>query len=154
MSDSGRRAFLRGCGLVALASLLSNTPGCSALQRAPRAFESTELADHPLVARTWDVHRQQFVPAEALIEALGDASFALIGEIHDNPDHHALQAEWLDALARRGPRAVVFEQFDREYEPALRERLASATHDADDVAVAVNFDRSGWNWNLYRPLVE
>ena len=154
MTDSGRRAFIRGCGLFALASLLPNTPGCSTLQQAPRAFQSTELADHPLVGRTWDVRRERFVPAEALIEALGDVSFALIGEIHDNPDHHALQAEWLDALARRSPRAVVFEQFDREYEPALRERMSSAKPNADDVAVAVNFDRSGWNWNFYRPLVE
>jgi uncharacterized iron-regulated protein len=61
----------------------------------------------------------------------------------------------LDAIAARGPRrGVVFEQFDREYEPMLQQLMAKTGVDAEDVAAAVRFNRKGWNWTFYKPLVE
>src|SRR5690554_4588930 len=105
------------------------------------------IASLPLAARAQ--------PEEGrILEALRRARFRLLGEVHDNPEHHAIRARLLDALGRSGLKpAVAFEQFDSERQEALEE-LQGKDPTADDIARAVRFDRKGWNWEFYRPLVE
>ncbi len=78
----------------------------------------------------------------------------ILGEVHDNPEHHRLQRRALEALAAHGPRrTLAMEQFDGEHQAALdaaRARGAGASALAD----AGRFDRKGWGWEMYRPLVE
>jgi uncharacterized iron-regulated protein len=93
---------------------------------------------------------------DRLLEALKAAKFRLLGEVHDNPEHHAIRARLLDALGRAGLKpAVAFEQFDSRHDAALQALLRTRkVISAEDVANAVQFDRKGWNWDFYRPLVE
>ena len=51
------------------------------------------------------------LPAE-----LGDADVVFLGEVHDNPEHHLRQAEYLAALA---PGAVVWEMLSPDQAAAL-----------------------------------
>src|SRR5204862_100124 len=79
------------------------------------------------------------------------ATHVILCETHDNPEHHRLQRLALESLP--GPRTLAMEQFDSEHQAAIdaaREKKA----DAEGVADAGRFDRKGWNWPLYRPLVE
>lgn len=90
-----------------------------------------------------------------LLEALRAARFRLLGEVHDNPAHHAIRARLLDALGRAGLKpAVAFEQFEAIHRPLLEKVLESGSATADQVAEAVRFDGKGWNWDFYRPIVE
>ena len=78
----------------------------------------------------------------------------ILGEIHDNPEHHRLQRVVLEALAARGgPRLLAMEQFDSEHQAAIDAARASGA-DAEALADAGHFDRKGWGWPLYRPLVQ
>jgi uncharacterized iron-regulated protein len=81
------------------------------------------------------------------------ARFVLIGEQHDNPDHHLLQARLLRALLAGGRKpAVVFEMLDQEQQPAI-DRALAAHVDVDAFGAAVDWAHSGWPpWSLYRPL--
>ena len=45
------------------------------------------------------------------------------------------------------------EQFDSEYQPAI-DAARAAGADAEALADAGHFDRKGWNWPLYWPLVQ
>lgn len=110
--------------------------------------------DHPLAGRVWDVRAGAFVPVEQALERAARARHVLLGETHDNPEHHRLQRIALEAIAARGDqRALAMEQFDREHQPALDAARAEGA-DAEALADAGRFDRKGWNWNLYQPLVE
>jgi len=110
-------------------------------------------ADHPLAGRVWDSGASTFVTAEAAWERAAGARHVLIGEIHDNPEHHRLQRVALEAIASLGPRrTLAMEQFDSEHQPALDAARASG-EDVERVADAGRFDREGWGWHLYRPLV-
>ena len=118
-------------------------------------WQSTLLRDHPLVGRICDASLGRDVRIANVIESLKRSTFSLLGEVHDNADHHAIQAGLLEGIARSGVRrAVVFEQFDREYEPELKRLISRGQPAPEDVADAVGFDRKGWNWEFYRPLVE
>ena len=112
------------------------------------------LQDHPLAGRVWDVRAGVFVAPEGALERAANARYVVLGETHDNPEHHRLQRIALDAIAARGgPRALAMEQFDAEHQPAMDAARAKGA-DAESLADAGRFDRKGWNWPLYKPLVE
>jgi len=90
-------------------------------------------------------------PAPPSADGLRNTRFILLGEVHDNPEHHRRRAELLRRLLADGrPTRVVFEQMDRAGDAAL----AAAARDPEAVADAGRLDREGWRWPLHRPLVE
>jgi len=112
------------------------------------------LEDHPLAGRIWDTRAGAFVSQAQLLQRAAAARYILLGETHDNPEHHRLQRVVLDALARQGTvRALAMEQFDAEHQQAL-DAAQRASASVEQLADAGSFDRQGWNWPLYRPLVE
>jgi uncharacterized iron-regulated protein len=141
---TSRRAALR---VLAALPLLPLAP-------AQAAWRSRDLADHPLVGRAWDARAARFTPRAAVEASCVRADLVLLGETHDNPDHHRLQRELLEALTLAGRRpAVAMEQFDREHQAALERASAERPLDAAHVAGAGRFDRRGWEWAFYEPIV-
>ena len=104
----------------------------------------------PLEGRIWDVRAARFVSERELFDAAARARHVIVGETHDNPEHHRLQLEVLKALGSQR-RVLAMEQFDSEHQAALDQVRSK---DPEAVADAGRFDRKGWNWPLYRPLVE
>jgi uncharacterized iron-regulated protein len=74
------------------------------------------------------------------------ADIIILGEVHDNPQHHRRQAELLTAIA---PAAVAFEMLT----PA-QAATANATAVRDErLAEALDWAGSGWpDWSLYQPV--
>jgi len=112
------------------------------------------LEEHPLAGRIWDVRAGAFIAPDQMLARAAAVRQVILGETHDNPEHHRLQRRALEAIAARaGRRALAMEQFDDEHQAALdAERAAGA--DAERLAEAGRFDRQGWGWTLYQPLVE
>ncbi|HZD19287.1 MAG TPA: ChaN family lipoprotein, partial [Burkholderiales bacterium] len=127
------------------------TLGLAALAACARPLAPGE---HPLVGRIWDARAERFVSPEEVFNHGARARHVILGETHDNPEHHRLQRVVLDALAARGEkRLLAMEQFDTEYQAAI-DAARAAGADAERIADAGHFDRRGWNWPLYRPLVQ
>jgi uncharacterized iron-regulated protein len=120
------------------------------------AWQAPLRQDHPLAGRIWDVMVGEFIDSAALADHLGRGRFVLLGEKHDNPDHHRLQAWLLRALIAAGRRpAVGFEMFTIDDTTAIARQLAAHPTDADGLADAVNWQRSGWpDWAMYQPIAE
>jgi uncharacterized iron-regulated protein len=111
-------------------------------------------AEAPLAGRIWDTHAERLVAPSDVYQAAARARYVILGETHDNPEHHRLQLTVLQALAARGERRILaMEQFDGEYQAAM-DAARAAGADAEELAAAGHFDRRGWNWPLYRPLVQ
>lgn len=121
---------------------------------APAGGWRTEiLRDHPLTGRLYDPTAERFVDRATVLTDLAGAPFALLGEKHDNPDHHALQAEIVRHLGREdGFAAVVFEMLSPDQADALPTRGA-ADVDLDALAQAVAWEARGWpDWPAYRAI--
>ncbi len=104
--------------------------------------------DHPLVGRAWA--DGAFIEVDSVPQRLATAHYVLIGEQHDHPDHHRLQAWMLGALLRAGPRTTAFEMLD----DGDREATAQAK-DPMGLAHAVAWDKSGWPaFELYIPVFQ
>ena len=84
------------------------------------------------------------------------ARFVLLGETHDNPDHHQIQAALVRSLLGTGRRpAVAFEMFTADQAPLIARHLAAAPRDAAGLAEAVDWKHSGWpDWAYYRPIAQ
>jgi len=148
-----RRSMIRALAALALEPLVQSAMAREAF--AQTVQNKPMLSDHPLVGTIWDPMARRSATREALHAALRAARYRLLGEAHDNPDHHAFQRDCLVALGEGGLRpAVAFEQFDREFDPALQRALAAGGVTAEVVAEATGFDRKNWRWELYKPLVE
>jgi uncharacterized iron-regulated protein len=111
---------------------------------------------NPLVGRIWDVAGEEFITERKLIGRLGQAAYVMLGEKHDNFDHHRLQAQVLRQLYDfgRSP-ALAFEMIDFDQAAALQEHLAAAPMDTEGIGKAVKWERTGWpDWQHYRPLAQ
>jgi len=103
---------------------------------------------------TWDVRLGRAMSEDELLAALAGARYRLLGEIHDNPLHHAARASLVARLAAKGLRpAVVMEQFDLDHDAALRAAQAAGA-DAERLADAGALDRKGWLWPMHKPIIE
>ncbi|ATB29496.1 ChaN family lipoprotein [Melittangium boletus] len=131
----------------------SSTPGRE-VSPPPLSESGDATRPHPLVGKIWDTRAGRFVDAATLDEALAQARYVLLGEKHDNPEHHRLQAERVRALTASGRKpALAFEMIDAEQQSLLDETRARASGDPDAIARAVDWEHSGWpDWTLYRPL--
>jgi uncharacterized iron-regulated protein len=86
-------------------------------------------------------------PADVL-RRMQDADIVLLGEVHDNPHHHARRADLLAGLQTAV--AVVAEHLPRDAAPSLP---ADASGDRLRVALeASGFDAKGWRWPMHEPL--
>jgi len=111
---------------------------------------------HALAGRIWDVADRRFLTSEEFIGRAAKSWFLLLGEKHDNPDHHLIQA-WIvrGLLARERRPAVAFEMFSPDQRAALERQLASQPQDGAALAEAVGWAESGWpDFAIYQPLVE
>jgi len=107
-----------------------------------------------LSGRIWDARAERYVAPEQLFERAAKARHLLLGETHDNAEQHRLQLRVLEALAARGEtRVLAMEQLDSERQAAIDAARAAGV-DAERLADAAQFERKGWNWPLYKPLVE
>lgn len=119
-------------------------------------WEGAFALDHPLAGRIWQPREHRFAEPEAVVAALLRSPFALLGEKHDNVDHHRIQAWLLGRMVRGGRQpAVAFEMLDTDQEDALAAYLASRGTDAAGLGEAVDWERSGWpDWALYQPIAQ
>ncbi|MFV8750374.1 ChaN family lipoprotein [Nannocystaceae bacterium ST9] len=108
--------------------------------------------DHPLVGTAWSPSEARAISRTELERRLAAARYVLLGETHDNPDHHRLQGVAIEAVAgaaaERRP-AVAFEMLD----PAKQAAIDAFAGEVDDFAEVVAWADSGWPaWSIYRPV--
>ncbi|MEL7941171.1 ChaN family lipoprotein [Pseudomonas delhiensis] len=130
---------------------------CQSLLSAPSlpAWQSPEGRDSAELGVIRDLRSGQALTPEQLLERLEAAPRVLVGEQHDNPDHHALELWLVRALAqRREQGSVLLEMLN----PNQQQRATAAQADSaagkppQDLYAALAW-QPGWDWSLYGPLV-
>lgn len=137
---------------------LAGVAGCAntAPRTWPLRWQVQGNAQHPLTGRIWHPASQSWVTPAQLRAAVAKARFLLLGETHDNPDHHRLQAQLLRTFVAAGRRPVVaFEMLNLDQQGALDAFLQGPPDDASGLGAAVGWADTGWPpWSIYRPIAE
>lgn len=149
---------LSGCAWVQQhvpPQVMENLAAISGKKKKP-VWQSPLLQQHYLVGRIWRPADGRFVEQKFLTEDLARSAYILLGETHDNPDHHLLQARLIRVLANLGRRpAVVWEMIPEARQRILDRYWAKYSRDAPALGASLGWDASGWPaWSLYQPIAQ
>lgn len=132
----------------------SATPSSATSSSAPTSASVTAATSAYTPHRVYDTKRRRFVDFETLIARITrDADVAYLGEFHNDPGTHQLQAAVLEGVARRREGKVVLslEMFERDVQPQLEAYLGNAIDEATFLAGS----RPWGNYRTdYRPMLE
>ncbi|MFV3305964.1 ChaN family lipoprotein [Pseudomonas sp. NY15181] len=140
--------------LIAVLALLG---ACQSHTSAPPlpAWQSPEGRSSAELGVIRDLHSGEQLTPQQLLDRLASAPRVLVGEQHDNPDHHALELWLARALAERRPSGSVLMEM---INPNQQSRVAAAQAAAARGEVPTGLLgalawQPGWDWSLYGPLV-
>ena len=102
--------------------------------------------------RVYDTRRQAFADLESMIADIARADVVFVGEQHDDPNTHRLEAAILDGLRRRGVTVTLsLEMFERDTQAGLNSYLSGGMAEGDFLKSSRPWPRYATD---YRPLVE
>lgn len=122
-------------------------------------WQSPVGLDHPLVNRVFETSSGSELTPGGLIEKAARSNVVWLGERHDNPDHHVIQAWIVDQLGQHrsfvssGPPRVVFEMITMDQNRDLQDYMLRNRWDMSDLGRTLKWEKRGWpNWNMYAPI--
>jgi uncharacterized iron-regulated protein len=141
---------LRLAAIVALALAL----GCAVPSGEKGDWQSRLGLDDPRVGKIWDSAAHHYADREELLRRARTSDFVILGEKHDNADHHRLQGVVIQSLAREGvPPAVAFEMLSPDDLPSLRAWQSTTPEDVEALGHMLNWNHSGWPpFEIYKPV--
>lgn len=105
-------------------------------------------------ASVWDARAQAYITPAAATAAMRRADYLLLGEKHDNPAHHRLQASLIDAFGGAATEtAVAMEMLPEDRQSAV-DTFFAAGSTVGAFAAAVSWSALGWPpFAMYAPIV-
>lgn len=150
---------LPGCSQDMLKATTSTPEAASAIETSYTPYNQAEiqwrsslLQDHPMTGKIFSTASHSPLSERELLQQLTQSQYLLIGEKHDNPDHHQIQQRLLNQLLQRKNTRIVFEMLDNEQNAAL-DQLTPADNLAQ-IKSKLNWNDPGWNWSDYGPLIQ
>ena len=150
--------------LASLAACASSTPAPNApsVPSSPTPTSSREPLPADIVARSaLPLHAlvgQTRLDEPALWDQMSSYRVVCFGEQHDSPQHHYAQRRAVEELAARNGNARAFavglEMFQTPYQPALSGYVQGDLSEADFLVQSQWSERWGFDFALYRPLLE
>lgn len=109
-------------------------------------FESFRSPDAAISGQLWDLRAESFVDSATFLNELEPGSWLLLGETHENVDHHNIQALIINQLAqqnRMGTLALEMANIDQQ------PLLDAAQKDPTSVTPEQLKWHRGWPWEWY-----
>ncbi|MCU9951326.1 ChaN family lipoprotein [Pseudomonas sp. PDM13] len=136
--------------LLVIASLAA----CQATPPLPQ-WQSPEARQHADLGVIRDLRSGETLSPQQLLDRLAEAPRVLVGEQHDNPDHHALQLWLLQALeGRRSQGSLLLEMLNPDQQAkvdAVHARIRSGAGEGE-LESALAWQKN-WDWAMYGPIV-
>jgi len=143
-----RRPLLSGLSLCLVLVL----GGCQASLPPLPAWQSSEGRDDVALGQIHDLASGQVITPAQLVRQLAAVPRVLVGEKHDNPDHHALQLWLMRALqAQRTQGSLLLEMLQPEQQARV-DAVEDLAQLPNDLPKALGW-QEGWDWQLYGPIV-
>lgn len=148
----------KSAGLIKIVFLLIPvflTGGCSGLKPAGLPLASIEgVAGHFRAGRIISLEAEKAISFDQLIDRLESNDIVFVGERHDNPGHHLIQVQILQALmARPKQMAVAMEFFEEPQQAVIDRYMVGATNEETFLKDVAWSRKWGYDYYLYRPLI-
>jgi uncharacterized iron-regulated protein len=142
-------SVLLSVALLQAAAPLSGAPAPT--PSAPAGVGATVTSGY-VPQRIYDTRHKKFTDFETMTAELGRADVVLVGEQHDDPNTHRLEAALLEGFARRHVAvSLSLEMFERDVQPSLDTYVAGSLGEEEFLKGARPWPRYATD---YRALVE
>jgi uncharacterized iron-regulated protein len=137
--------------VLSLASACQSSPTLPPLP----PWQSPEGREHVDLGVIRDLNNGHVLTPQQLVRRLAGATRVLVGEQHDNPDHHALELWLLQALGDQRPQGSLLLEM---ITPDQQGRVGTVQRDVRrgqapvDLPAALGWQK-GWDWALYGPVM-
>ena len=109
-------------------------------------FESST----PLAGKIWDLNNRHFITEELLVTEIAKSDWILLGENHENEEHHAIEQNLIEAISDAKKLGnVALEMANQKQQDALDRHR----HNREVTKEELNWS-SGWPWDWYGELVK
>lgn len=120
----------------------------------PVQWESKLYGDHPLTGKIWSSKSKTFLSTEEFGDAILSANYLILGEKHDNPDHHILQLSIIEHLiADNNLSLLAFEMMGPDSQKLLDDIQSESLESLGAIKEYLDWDTEGWEWSYYGPLI-
>ncbi|MBP5947260.1 MULTISPECIES: ChaN family lipoprotein [unclassified Pseudomonas] len=109
-------------------------------------------APPPIGGQIRDLHSGQALTAQQLLARLAEPDRVIVGEQHDNADHHAAQLWLLQSLGELRPQGSLLLEMLTPDQQAKVTAVRQSASPPSDLPGALAW-QEGWDWNLYGPIV-
>ncbi|MGE1177773.1 ChaN family lipoprotein [Pseudomonas sp. BW7P1] len=106
----------------------------------------------PVSGEILDLRTGAAMTSQELLARLGKPARVIIGEQHDNADHHAVQLWLLQNLGEKRAQGSLLLEMLTPDQQARVDGVRHAPKPPADLAVELAW-QDGWDWNLYGPIV-
>ncbi len=145
------------CRLMVYLSMISLVAvGCSTMKPAIPPTAKLEMISGPFqIGQIINMQTGKTVSFDELIDQLETKDLVFIGESHDNPEHHLIQVQILQALMARHdlPLTIAMEFFQTSQQQVLDQYMEGAV--TEEMFLKDVGWRKGWgfDYHFYRPLI-
>jgi len=131
--------------------------GCAGLRHHPQpptaTIEGVAERFHP--GQIVDLSCGKTIAFEELIARISSKDLLFVGESHDNPDHHLIQIQILQAVASRSPSLTMGMEFFQRHQQPVVDRYVQGESTEEEFLEAVDWKKTwGFAYHFYRPLMQ
>ncbi len=146
---------MRRQALLFLWLILLSTYGCYGMKvSAPPAATLFGAPDHFRTGQIVDLDSGKALSFEELIRRIASKDLVFIGEVHDNPDHHLIQVQILQALLETSVRFTIGMEFFQVKQQATLDRYLQRELNEEEFLKEADWQGNwGFDYHLYRPLL-
>ncbi|MDL5597385.1 ChaN family lipoprotein [Bacillus subtilis] len=110
------------------------------------------VAPPPVTGEIRDLRSGTLITPQELLTRLAEPARVIVGEQHDNADHHAVQLWLLQNLGRQRPQGSLLLEMLTPDQQARVDVVRRFPKPPADLPVELAW-QDGWDWNLYGPIV-
>ncbi|WP_426415876.1 ChaN family lipoprotein [Aestuariirhabdus sp. LZHN29] len=148
--------FTFGVGVVLmLTGCVSRPPIIVAGEEQLQQWQAPLNREAPGLGNIWSYPREQWIEPKALVHAISQTDYLMLGEKHDNPDHHRIQWYLLDQLGQQKRLGMLTLEMLKQGQQPLVDSAAQLEHpDLSELKQHLRWDQvRGWDWHFYGPLM-
>lgn len=123
-------------------------------QKMYRLASVEGFSQHFVIGQIIHLETGKTLAFDEFIDQLESRDLVFIGEVHDNPEHHLIQVQILQALmARHGPLTVAMEFFQKPQQAVIDRYMAGKSIESEFLN-EVNWKKQwSFEYSFYRPLI-
>jgi uncharacterized iron-regulated protein len=130
--------------------------GCAGVRHPQPPTATIEgLAERFRPGQILDLASGKVIAFEELIAHISSKELIFVGEAHDNPDHHLIQVQILQAVANLSPSLNLGMEFFQKQQQPIVDRYIQGESTEKEFLAAVEWKKTwGFDYHFYRPLMQ